>query len=123
VVFHITAFLYWKGGIMHAPQNLRELVNQLQQAEVVPRPDGEEWKSLIDRISVPGTVAQVDEETYFYFLEVLPPKLQRWSLFAFAEGAEPLRLFWAKDEGFFCRQLTWDETQTFCRLARIPLPW
>ena len=43
--------------------------------------------------------------------------------FAFAEGAEPLRLFWQKADRYFCRQLTWPETQTFCRLAAIPLPW
>lgn len=102
---------------------LKELVAQLQQAEIVPRPANEEWKALIDRISMPATIAETDEETYWYFLEVLPPKYQRGNLFAFAEGAEALRLFWQKGERYFCRQLTWDETKQFCSLARIPLPW
>ena len=103
--------------------DLRELLAKLHQAEIVPRPENEEWAALIPRITVPGRIAAIDEETYWYFLEVLPPKYQRGSLFAFAEGAEPLRLFWQKGEQYFCRQLTWDETQTFCRLARISLPW
>lgn len=101
----------------------KELVAQLQAAEVVPRSEDEAWKSVIDRISVPAKIAAIDEETYWYFLEVLPPKYQRGSLFAFAEGAEPLRLFWQRGEDYFCRQLTWDETKEFCRLACISLPW
>lgn len=101
---------------------LKELVAQLQQAEMVPRPDDEEWKSLIGRISLESRIAVIDEETYWYFLEVLPPKYQRGNLFAFAEGAEALRLFWRHGEEYFCRQLTWRETQQFCSLARIPLP-
>ena len=100
-----------------------EFVAFLRQAEVVPRPDGEEWSAMIARISVSGTIAALDEETFWYFLEVLPPKYQRGSLFAFAEGAEALRIFWQTGDAYFCRPLTWDETQEFCRLARIPIPW
>ena len=102
---------------------LKELVTQLQQAEIVPRPDNENWKAMIDRISIPARLAVIDEETFWYFLEVLPPKYQRGNLFAFAEGAEALRIFWQKGDTYLCRQLTWDETQAFCRLARIPSPW
>lgn len=108
---------------MDQSMGLRDFVSTLQRAETVPRPEGEEWAALISRTSVPGVVAEIDEETYWYFLEVLPPKYQRGGFFAFAEGAEALRLFWRKGERHFSRQLTWDETQTFCRLASIPLPW
>ena len=107
---------------MNPPATLAEAVARLQQAEIVPRPDGEEWSALINRISIPGKIAAIDEETYWYFLEVLPPKYQRGNLFAFAEGAEALRIFWQKGNDYFCRQLTWDETRTFCRLAHIPNP-
>lgn len=102
---------------------LKELVAQLQQAELIPRPDNEDWPAVITRISIAGQIAEIDEETFWYFLEVLPPKYQRGHLYAFAEGAEALRLFWRQAERYFCRQLTWDETQQFCRLAHIPLPW
>ena len=76
----------------------------------------------IGMMSAAGKIAAIDEETFWYFLEVLPPKYQKAHLFAFAEGAEALRLFWRKAEAYFCRQLTWDDTTEFCRLARIPLP-
>ena len=103
--------------------DLKYFLSCLSVAEHVPRPDNEDWKAMIDRISVAGRIAEVDEDTYYHFLEVLPPHYQRGSLYAFAEGAEAFRLFWTRDGRNFCRQLTWDETQVFCRLARIPLPW
>lgn len=102
---------------------LDDFVMKLQQAEIVLRPDNEEWAALIPRIGVSGRIAEIDEETFLYFLEVLPPKHQRGGLFAFAEGAEALQLFWRNGDRYFCRQLTWEETQEYCRLARIPLPW
>ena len=108
---------------MSASTTLGEYVAQLQQADVIARPDGEDWPALIARISMPGQIAVIDEETFWYFLEVLPPKYQRGGLFAFAEGAEALRLLWQKGDRHFCRQLTCDETTNFCRLARISLPW
>ena len=87
---------------MNPPATLAEAVARLQQAEIVPRPDGEEWSDLIARISIPKQTAAIDEETYWYFLEVLPPKYQRGNLFAFAEGAEALRIFWQKGDAYFC---------------------
>ena len=102
---------------------LKELINQLQSAEIIPRPDNETGEVLMHRLSTPAVIAAIDEETYFHFLDVLPPKCQLGGLFAFAEGAEALRLFWLKDNQFFCRQLTWDETKDFCRLASISFPY
>lgn len=103
---------------------LRHFLSQLNAAERVPRPEAEKWPALIARIAVPGQIAEIDEETYSYFLEVLPPKYQGGSLFAFAEGAEELRLFWQdRDNHFWVRQLTWDETKTFCRLAGMSFPY
>lgn len=108
---------------MNAPATLAEAIARLQLPDVVPRPEGEEWSALIARISIPHQTAAIDEETFWYFLEVLPPKYQRGNLFAFAEGAEALRIFWQKGDAYFCRQLTWDETTEFCRLAQISLLW
>jgi hypothetical protein len=108
---------------MNPPTTLAEAVTRLRAAEVIPHPEGEDWSALIARISIPGQIAAIDEDTFWYFLEVLPPKYQHGNLFAFAEGAEALRIFWQKGDAYFCRQLTWDETTDFCRLARIPLPW
>lgn len=90
--------------------------------EIVPRSDGEEWHGLIARMSIPGRVCEIDEEAYEWFLECLPPKTMFRGGYAFAEGAEPIRLFWKHQTHFFTRQLNWPETTEFCRLAGISLP-
>ena len=104
---------------------LGELVARLKQGHWLPRPVNEDWTGMIGRTTAAGYVCEVEGETYDYFLEVLPP---RWmgmgnGGFAFGEGADQLRLFWAMNTQFgrqyFCRQLTEDETTLFCRLARI----
>jgi len=108
---------------MPVSKDLQHFLSHLSAAPRVPRPDNEDWKALINRISVPGTIAEVDKETYWYFLEVLPPNYLRGSAFALAEGQDALRLFWRDRDGhYWVRQLTWEETVTFCRLADIPLP-
>ncbi len=101
---------------------LGEFLARIQQVETIACPAAEEWADLINRISVPGRISEVTQETYWYFLEVLPPKHMRCSMFAFAEGAEAIRLFWRKNQSHYCQQLTDDETQAFCRLAKIPVP-
>jgi hypothetical protein len=101
---------------------LGEFLAQLQTVEIIPCPPAEEWADLINRISVPGRIVEVTEDTYWYFLEVLPPKHMRCSMFAFAEGAEAVRLFWRKDQKHFCLQLTAEQTAEYCRLAKIPIP-
>ncbi len=95
----------------------------LRAAECVPRPDDEPWPALIARICEPGRVAAIDPKTFDYFLNVLPPKYQGDATFAFAEGAEPLRLFWQAGGHFFCRQLTWEETALFCQRSSTAFPY
>ena len=103
--------------------NLLAFLTALRSAPIVPRRPDEDWAGMIARTAQAGVACQIDEETYDYFLNVLPPKYMGHG-FAFAEGAEPLRYFWhVKPASYFCRQLTWDETQDFCRLAGISLPW
>jgi hypothetical protein len=100
---------------------VRRTLADLRTSPVLPRPDGEPWAALIARISAPGRAAEVTEETYGYFLDVLPP---RWlgEGFMFAEGAEALRYFWKANGRYYCRQLTWDETGAFCAVAGVPVP-
>jgi hypothetical protein len=104
-------------------RSLAEFVAQLKAAEIVPLPQHGEWKEHVERISVPGRIAEVTEDDYDYWLEVLPPKYMRGSHFCFAEGAEAFRFFWQAGGRYFARQLTWEETVAFCRLAGINLPW
>ena len=48
------------------------------------------------------------------------------SHFAFAEGQDPLQLFWARGRGvgesadYFTRRLSDDEIARFCRLTGLP---
>lgn len=102
--------------------NLSAFLTALRSAPIVSRPQDEDWAALMARTAQAGVACAIDEETYDYFLNVLPPKYMGRG-FAFAEGAEPLRWFWRSDvDRFFSRQLSWDETKEFCRLARIFLP-
>jgi len=104
------------------PLALRAFLAEVRGAQIIPRPDNESWPAMISRIHTPGSVCEIDRETYDWFLEYLPPKWMG-SGFAFAEGAEPIKLFWKNAGRYFVRQLTDAETQAFCRLAAIPLPW
>jgi hypothetical protein len=103
--------------IDHA-KSIGAFLAQLRQADVIPQPEGEDWSARATRIGIPGRIAEVDEETYWYFLEVLPPRYQRGNTFAFTEGWAPFLLFWQHGDGYYCRQLTWDETKIFCGLAK-----
>ncbi len=101
-------------------QTLGEYIEQLaNQGQVSALPDAEQWPDMIKRISVPSQRAEVDKDTFWYFLEVLPPKWMSGGVFCFAEGLEPFRLFWAVYGKHYCRQLTWPETRQFCEMAHI----
>lgn len=78
---------------------------------------------MITRINRFGVVNEISKDTYDYFLDVLPPKYMGRGIFAFAEGAEPLRLFIRITGRFFCRRLDEDQTRQFCRLTGIQIPW
>ena len=45
----------------------------------------------------PGVNSEISEETFFYFLELLPPRWMNGSMFTFGEGSGLFRLFWQRD--------------------------
>lgn len=104
-------------GLSSAIRLYCELTDGIETAQL---PEMENWSDLIDRISVPGRVNEITEDTYRYFLEVLPPKLFGGDHFCFAEGDEPLRLFWYSLGRYFCRQLTREETDRLCEATGLP---
>ncbi len=105
------------------PQSVHEFVRRLMRAgPIVPLPPSESWNEMILRTSADHWNHAIEEETYDWYLECLPPKYQGRGWFAFAEGAEPLRLFVQWKNGFLTRRLTWEETDQFCTLANISLP-
>lgn len=100
---------------------LPEFIAGLKHGPVEPRPPDEEWTQMIERTTLPGRIAEIDEETYDYFLDVLPPRWMGRGGFAFGEGADSLRLFWRCGGRYFCRELSEEENILFCRLAGIGL--
>ena len=103
-----------------APRCYPSFIREFVDGEPVPMPKGEKWWDTIKRITVPGQVAQIDKEMYWHFLEILPPRFQLGEFFAFAEGLAPFLLFWRDGDGYFCKQLTWNQSKKFCRLANLP---
>jgi len=94
---------------------------ELTKGEPAPLPNGvEPWADMLDRISVVGRIAEISEATYWHFLEVLPPQYMDERFFCFAEGMEPMRLFWRSGAQHFTRQLDWSETYDLCDLAGLP---
>lgn len=106
---------------MNAPSNaLAAMLHWLKSVPAAASPHGEAWSATIVRIRRTGVVHEIDEATYQYFLEVLPPVWIGAGGFAFAEGNEPVRLFWSEGPAFRVRQLTAVEHATFCGLAGLP---
>ena len=79
-------------------------------------------KSILGPLAATGYVVEIDEETYGWFLNELPPHHAGCGFFLCAEGEEPFRLFFAKSDRYFVRRLDWNQTRRVCRAARIPLP-
>ncbi len=104
------------------PSTLSAYLSTLFAGEIIPDPPVESWISMIERIRVPGRINVIWEEVFDHFLGCLPPHWMGDGMFAFAEGAEPLSLFWHQSGEYYVRQLTWEETSEFCRLANTRRP-
>ena len=98
----------------------KSYLTSLTKAPISEQPEQEEWSATVERLSIPGRIAEITEETWFYFLEVLPPKLHFGNAYAFAEGVEPLRIFWRRNGKHYGRQLTQGETDRVCELTGLP---
>ncbi len=102
------------------PNTLARCFHELSEGEAVPIPEGgETWRAMLDRTLAEGRIAEVAEETYWHYLEVLPPIYIDESFFCFAEGMEPFRLFWKRKARYFVRRLNWKQTHKLCDLAGI----
>ena len=68
-----------------------------------------------------GVTVEIDESTYFHYLDLLPPRFMNGDLFVFGEGADNFILFCVKARRYFAHQLSIEDTETFCRLTRVSL--
>lgn len=80
------------------------------------------WAEAIEGMNS-GEAVEVDEEFYWYFLEVLPPifmnkyvdEIKRRVDFGFAEGYDRVRAFWKEGSG--------DKTRYFCKRLNMMNPY
>lgn len=85
-------------------QSLGEIIRLLFDSEPVHvLTDDTDWDRQIECLKS-GELVEVTEEIYWYWLEVLPPKIQHGSFFAFAEGQEALLLFLQQRRRYLARQ-------------------
>jgi len=103
-----------KSANAEKPTTLWAFIETLVTSDPVPVTDDPPWFE-------PGQVCQIDEKTYWHFLELLPPRWMDGNWFAFGEGSGQFRLFWQTQDGYFARELTDGETQTFCELSGVSL--
>lgn len=82
--------------------------------------DSLKFTEFVSQVTRDEKVVETTCDEFEWFLDVLPPRWMSGSYFAFAEGATPFRLFWRKTGRYFARQLSAEETDTFCRLGGIP---
>lgn len=100
------------------PSSMQEFYQRMLAGSPGPMPTGEGAVHRAVCMLDEGETIEVDEETFDYFLDVLPLRYQGPGCFAFAEGAEPFRFFWKRSCRYFCRQLSWDESHFLSRLFR-----
>src|SRR5204863_29955 len=97
----------------------RTFLTELCAGPMIARPPDAPWDAMIARTSQPGVICAIDEDTYDYFLEVLPPKYQGHG-FAFAEGAEPRRYSWRlSPPRYFCPELKVGDSRARDLFARF----
>ncbi|MDA7979464.1 MAG: hypothetical protein MPJ50_11930 [Pirellulales bacterium] len=77
------------------------------------------WQQTVAHLSREGRPIEIDADTWWEYLDLLPP---RWMsvtghAFVFAEDGNCFHLFWRTRERYFARLLTEAETDRFCRLS------
>lgn len=101
-------------------QTFHGLIRELTSGEPIDSPPWDlSRQEVIELISREGQIISIDEETWWYFLEVLPPRWMSGSAFVFCEGYDRFRLFWQRGDRYFARQLSEAETVQFCQLGRV----
>ena len=99
-------------------QSFHEFMHELMSEDPVELPP---WDlSLDEMISLMNQavgVVRINKETWWYLLEVLPPRWMSGSAFMFCEGYDRFRLFWQRTDQYYARLLTEEQTVTFCQLT------
>ena len=103
---------------MTLSQFINELTSREDRVPFIPDMDRENPPTFPE-----GTVLPITEESYWYFLDLLPPRWMRSYGFVFGEGSGRLIYFWEQgrhpEKSYFGLQLSDEESQTFYELAGI----
>ncbi len=98
--------------------NLQALLTKLTTGAPIELPPWDlSHAERIEAMSQQGRIVAIDAETWWWYLDVLPPRWMRGDAFVFAEGYDRFRLFWRRGEEHFVRQLSEEETVRFCKLS------
>ncbi len=82
------------------------LIRRPTNGKPVPIPTtGATGPEMLGRVGADGRIAEVDHDTYWHFMEVLPPRWIDRDAFCYAEGLEPFWLFWKRQRRHYCRRL------------------
>ncbi len=99
-------------------ENFRRFLTELTSGDPIELPPWDLSRAeLIELLSQAGRIVAIEEQTWWDYLEVLPPRWMNGNAFAFAEGFDRFRLFWKHRGQFFARQLSEMETDRFCQLS------
>jgi hypothetical protein len=122
VPFKVSLLVFYPDPVLEkesckmAQPSLAEYLARLKGGDAVPISEGgEDPEAYHRRIFTAGRKAEITEEQFDYWLEILPPRWMRGSHFCLAEGEAPFCLFCYEREAqrYFARQLTCKETLHF----------
>ena len=68
-----------------------------------------------------GVTVEVNEDSYFEYLDMLAPRYISGSLFAFGEGSGNFTLFWEEGDKHYAHHLSPVDTERFCKLTGVSL--
>jgi hypothetical protein len=101
--------------------NLSTYFRELTAGEAIPgvewSKDGD-WIEILNRIGSASRPVEIDE-AFFRSFDCIPPRFKQENYFCIAWSRCPLWLLWERDGRYFARQLDWQQTRKFRRLAGI----
>jgi len=99
--------------------SFRSLLSELMSGETIETHHSDLSHDEFTTCMQQGRIVPISEETWWEFLEILPPRWMNANAFVFAEGGNSFRLYWKQGNEHFVRQLSEDETDLFCKLSGV----
>ena len=65
------------------------------------------------------TTVEIKEQTYYEYLDLLPPRYMDGNMFAYGEGFGAFSIFWSQAGKFYVHHLSLADTEVFCECAGL----